>query len=75
MNEVLMDSSTDTLDDGLMTTAEVCAFLKIGRTKAYELMARGELPSTMIGCQRRIPRRAVIDLAARRYVPQLGAAS
>lgn len=70
-----MDRSTDTLDEGLMTTAEVCIFLKIGRTKAYELMTSGELASTMIGSQRRIPRRAVIDLAARRYEPQLGAAS
>lgn len=70
-----MDSSTDTLDDGLMTTAEVCTFLKIGRTKIYDLMTRGELPSTMIGSQRRIPRRAVIDLAARHYEPQLGSTS
>ena len=70
-----MDNSTDdTLNDGLMTTDEVCRFLRIGRTKAYELMNSGQLSSTMIGSQRRVPRRAVIDLAARRYEPQLRAA-
>ncbi len=69
-----MDNPSNPLDDGLMTTAEVCDFLRIGRTKVYELMGDGDLPSTMIGSQRRIPRRVVIDLAARLYRPSLAAA-
>ncbi len=54
--------------DGLVTTSEVCTFLKIGKTKAYELIVSGDLPSTMIGSSRRVPKRALIDFAAARYV-------
>ena len=67
-----MKDAIDTLNDGLMTTAEACTFLRIGKTKLYEMMVLGELPSTMIGSQRRIPRSAVLDLAARGLENRLG---
>ncbi len=51
--------------DGLMTVAQASAFLRLGRSRVYELMGSGELPSVRIGRSRRIPRRALIDLAAR----------
>ena len=39
----------------LLTVEEAAERLSIGRTKAYELMASGELESVTIGRCRRIP--------------------
>ncbi len=50
--------------DGLFTVAEAASFLRVGRSSLYVLMDRGELPFVKIGRSRRIPRRAVIALAA-----------
>lgn len=50
-------------DIQLLTVSEVCDLLKIGITRAYELIGLGILPSIKIGALRRIPRRAVLDLA------------
>lgn len=50
--------------DGLMTIAEAAAFLRVGRSTLYQLMDRGELPHVKIGSARRIPKRALIALAA-----------
>jgi excisionase family DNA binding protein len=41
----------------------VAAFLALSRSKVYELMDAGILPSRKIGRSRRIPRSAVIELA------------
>ena len=51
--------------DGLLTVREVADFLRISRSRLYELMDRGELIYLKLGRSRRIPRRAVIELAAR----------
>ena len=51
--------------DGLLTVREAAAFLRISRSSLYVLMDRGELPFAKLGRSRRIPRRAVIELAAR----------
>ena len=51
--------------DGLLTVREAAAFLGISRSSLYVLMDRGELPFAKIGRSRRVPRRAVIELAAR----------
>ena len=51
--------------DGLMTVSEAAAFLSLSRATLYTLMDRGELPFVKLGRSRRIPRRAVIQLAAR----------
>ena len=51
--------------DGLMTVREAAEFLSLSRATLYTLMDRGELPFMKLGRSRRIPRRAVIQLAAR----------
>ena len=50
--------------DGLMTIQEAAEFLSVSRSKLYELMDNGELIFVKLGRSRRIPRRALIDLAA-----------
>ena len=51
--------------DGLMTVKECAEFLHLSRSTVYELMNAGELCFAKLGRSRRIPRRAVIELAAR----------
>lgn len=41
------------------TVPEVMAQLRISRSKVYELMATGELPSIKIGALRRVPAKAL----------------
>jgi excisionase family DNA binding protein len=52
------------VEDGLLTIAEACAFLRIGRTALYEILSSGLLPSVKIGRSRRIPRRALAAFAS-----------
>jgi excisionase family DNA binding protein len=56
---------TDLVADGLVTVQEAAEFVSISRSKLYELMDTGELVYVKIGRSRRVPRRALIDLAAR----------
>ena len=51
--------------DGLLTVRECAEFLHLSRSKVYELMDTGILCYAKLGRSRRIPRRAVIELAAR----------
>lgn len=51
--------------DGLMRVSEVGRFLGLSRSSVYQLMNRGELPWAKLGRARRVPRRAVVELAAR----------
>ena len=50
--------------DGLLTVSEAIAFLRLSRSTLYSLMDAGDLAYVRIGRARRIPRRAVVDLAA-----------
>lgn len=50
----------------LLTAEEAAIVLSLGRTKVYELMAKGELRSVRIGGCRRIP-----DSALREFVDRL----
>jgi excisionase family DNA binding protein len=50
----------------LLTPEEVAGQLKVGRTKVYELMDRGDLPSIKIDRCRRIPASAVPAYIARK---------
>ena len=59
------DLSPKLLEDGLLTVAEAATFLRLSRSTLYGLMERGDLPFVCIGRTRRIPRRAVLYLAAR----------
>jgi excisionase family DNA binding protein len=54
------------LSETLLTPEEVAALLKVGRTKVYELMDRGDLPSLKIDRCRRIPASAVPAFIQRR---------
>ena len=50
--------------DGLMTVKECAEFLHLSRSSVYELMNSGDLCYAKLGRSRRIPRRAVVELAA-----------
>ena len=52
------------VEDGLLKIPEVARFLGLSRASVYQLMERGELPWVKLGRARRIPRRAVTQLAA-----------
>ncbi|MGA8725432.1 MAG: excisionase family DNA-binding protein [Acidimicrobiales bacterium] len=48
----------------LLTVEEAAERLSIGRTKAFELIAKGELESVMIGRARRVPVQALEPFVA-----------
>ena len=50
--------------DGLDRIPEAAHFLKVSTTTVYHLMAQGRLPYVKLGKSRRIPHKAVIELAA-----------
>ena len=62
--QTLADSE-ELVADGLLTVRECAEFLHLSRSKIYALMDAGELCFAKLGRSRRIPRRAVIELAAR----------
>lgn len=53
---------------GLMTVAQVAAYLALSRETIYRMMTDGRLSYTLIGRSRRIPRKDVIALANRSLV-------
>ena len=55
----------DVVVEGLLSVAEAARFLSVSRSTLYELMESGQLYYVKIGRARRIPRRALLDLAAR----------
>ena len=55
---------TDLVADGLLTVREAARFLRLSRSNLYALMERGELAFVKLGRSRRIPRRALVELAA-----------
>ena len=59
------ETAADMVEDGLMTVMEAAAFLRLSRSKLYGLMDAGELRYVKLGRSRRVPRRCVIELAAR----------
>lgn len=44
----------------LLTCAEAAGLLRVGRSKLYDLIRRGEVVSVLIGGSRRIPRDALL---------------
>lgn len=64
MDAVPGHDNEDLLSDGLARVPEATRFLGLGRSKLYELMDAGELPYCKFGKARRIPWRAVRNLAA-----------
>ena len=57
--------SIELVADGLLTVNECAQFLHLSKSKLYEMMNAGVLCYVMLGRSRRIPRRAVNELAAR----------
>lgn len=45
----------------LLKPDQVAKMLGLGRTKVYEMTARGELPVTRIGTAVRVPRRELVE--------------
>jgi excisionase family DNA binding protein len=54
--------------DGLTSVPEATRFLSISRSKLYGLMEQGALVYVRLGRSRRIPRRALVELAAKNLV-------
>jgi len=52
------------IGDGLERVSQAAKFLGISRSKLYRLIESGVLPSVRLGRSRRIPIRAVRELAA-----------
>ena len=52
------------VSDGLMTVKEAATFLRLSRSTVYSMMDDGNLPFVKLGRSRRIPRRAIVKLAA-----------
>lgn len=50
---------------GLLRVEEAAEWLGLGRTKTYELVARGELRSVCIGRSRRVPLSALLSFVER----------
>ena len=59
-----MREKRDVVEEGLTTVAEAARFLCISRSSLYALMDAGGLVYVKLGRARRIPRRALVDLAA-----------
>lgn len=57
-------TTDELLADGLLTVADAAKFLAVGRSTLYVEMDAGRLAYCKIGRARRIPRRAVVELAA-----------
>jgi excisionase family DNA binding protein len=69
MNEITKESrTTELVADGLQRVTEAASFLGISRSHVYQLMDSGVLPYVKLGRSRRVPRRAVLQLAASRLV-------
>ena len=59
---------TGLVNDGLLKVPVAAQFLGISIAKLYQLMERGGLAYVKLGRSRRIPRRALVDLAAKNLV-------
>jgi excisionase family DNA binding protein len=62
------DKNTELMVEGLDKIAEAARFLKLSTSSVYNLMTCGRLPYVKIGKARRVPHRAVVELAARSLV-------
>ncbi len=62
---VIMKREEELVAEGLVRVAQAAEFSGLSRSKLYELMEAGGLAYVKIGRARRIPRHALIDLAAR----------
>jgi excisionase family DNA binding protein len=63
-----MDESfrRELVSEGLLTVRASAAFLGVSIAALYQKMGTGSLPYVKIGRSRRIPRRALVEFAAKR---------
>lgn len=61
--DAMTTANEQLVEGGLVPIDEAMAFLSVGRSTVYELMDKGLLPYAKIGRSRRIPRRALVNLA------------
>jgi excisionase family DNA binding protein len=54
--------------DGLCSVPDAAQFTGLSRSTLYGLMDKGEIPFCKIGKNRRIPRAALVELAAKSLV-------
>lgn len=59
-----MWNADEVVADGLLSVREAARFLGISRSTLYELMESGRLQYVKLGRARRVPRRALVALAA-----------
>ena len=57
----------------LLSIPEAAERVSLGRTKLYELIVRGEIPTVRIGRSVRIPARALAEWAERQVTEQVPA--
>lgn len=62
--DAMDDEAVELVQEGLVTVAEAGQFTGLSRSSLYALMESGQLVYAKIGRARRIPRRALIELAA-----------
>jgi excisionase family DNA binding protein len=62
------EERTGIVGDGLLKIPAAAEFLGISIAKLYQMMASGELAFVKLGRSSRIPRRALVDLAAKNLV-------
>lgn len=60
------------MDRLLLRAADVANLLGLGRSKVYELMAAGQLPTIRIGHSVRVPAQALEEWVARQVEDQVG---
>jgi excisionase family DNA binding protein len=58
-----------TAEPALLRVEEAARILALGRSKTYELIARGELPSVRIGRAVRVPRNALQEWLRAQVTP------
>jgi excisionase family DNA binding protein len=58
-------SNEDLVADGMLNIKEAAAFLHVSRSTLWMYMEKGMLPYAKIGGSRRIPRKALIELASK----------
>jgi len=68
MEKTGMEVCENLVTDGLLRISQAEGFTGLGKSKLYALMSSGELPYVKIGVSRRIPRRALVALAAKHVV-------
>jgi excisionase family DNA binding protein len=60
-----MDIDRRLVSSGLVSVADAATFLGVSRAHVYNLMERGVLRYAKLGKARRVPKEALVELAAR----------